>query len=223
MKVILILCVFAVPFLSADDKIYKRKITDTSKKLEIRKGDITDTKALLRKTEHANPEQVRMMKQILAAELGGAKNYTIASRKSPASIKTSMKSLWKIYLIDQDLKEANKWLKKKGLTKGLKKYYGEKKEKLNSDKSAYNTLLNKNLAFMKKIVESEAIAGKGKFFENEVSKDGVGLIDKFGEVQATLKKGDKVQTKVHPKDGSFYLVKHDGQELFAKRIFFKLK
>lgn len=207
-----------------DDKIFNRKITDTSKKLEIRSGDITNTKAMLRKTDHPNPEQVRAMKQILSAELGGVKAYNIAARKSAGSINGSLKALWQIYLRDVKLKETNKELSKKGITKGLKKYYTEKKEKLVTEKQSYNNSLDKKLAFMKKLIESEAVAGKGEFFENEVSfKDGVILIDKLGDAKAKLKSGTKVKTKVHPKDATFYLVEYEGELLFGKRMFFKLK
>ncbi|MCM8542574.1 MAG: hypothetical protein NE328_20055 [Lentisphaeraceae bacterium] len=207
-----------------EDKIFNRKITDTSKKLEIRSGDLTDTKAMLRKTDFPNPEQVRTMKKILASELGSFDKYKIAARKSPASINVSLNALWEIYLRDEDLKETNKELKKKDLTKGLKKYYSEKKEKLQKEKSSYNSTLDKNLAFMKKLIESEAIASKGEYFVNEVAhEDGVDLIDKLGDAKTRLKKGTSIKTKVHPKDASFYLVEYDGEILFAKRGYFKLK
>lgn len=208
----------------SDDKIFNRKITDTSKLLEIRSGDITDTKALLRKTDYPNPVQVRAMKKIIASELGGVNNYKIASRKSPGSIKVSLKSLWEIYQRDEDLADANKELAKKGITKGLKKYYSEKKEKLLNEKKGYSTTLDKNLAFMKRLIESEAVASTGEFFDNEVShKDGVDLIDKLGDAKARLKQGTEIKTKVHPKDASFYLVEYEGETLFAKRGYFKLK
>ena len=229
MKIYCVLFIMSSFFLCAaekkkDDKIFNRKITDTSKKLEIRSGDLTNTKAMLRKTDHANPEQIRRMKLILATELGGVSAYKVASVKSSASINLCLKALWQIYLRDVSLKETKKELSKKGITKGLKKYYSGKKAKLEKEKKAYSTSLDKNLLFMKGIIESEVVAAKGDYFDNEVSfKGGVGLINKLGETKARLKSGTKVKTKVHPKDASFYLVEYEGQVLFAKRGFFKLK
>lgn len=205
-------------------KISKKDLTDTSKLLEIRTGDLMDTKAMLRKTDFPNPEQARMLKLIMAAKLGGPENYRIAARKSPGHIKAGLQSIWQIYRIDQDLKEVQQDLSVDKITDGRKKFLNEKKAELNKNKEAYQKNVDKVESYLEKLIKSEAIAGTGEFFDNVVAdEDGVDLIDKLGDAKVRLKKGAKVKTKVHPKDQTFYLIEHDGETLFARREHFKLK
>ena len=205
-------------------KISKKDLTDTTKMLDIRTGDLMDTKAMLRKTDFPNQEQMVMLRRILLIKLGGPTNYQIAARKSPAHLKSALKSIWEIYRIDKDIKDVNKSLSKKEITKGRKEFLNEKKSKLNKTKSSHNANVDKMEAYLKKLIKSEAIAATGEFFENVVAFDGgADLIDKLGEAKVRLKKGAKVQTKVHPKDITFYLVKYKGETYFAERNYFKLK
>jgi len=205
-------------------KISKKDLTDPHKLLDIRTGDLMDTKAMLRKTDYPNPEQMLMLKKMMAVKLGGPSNYHIAMQKSPAHVKSGLKSFWEIYRIDQDIKDVNKSLAVKDITKGRKKFLTEKKQKLGKTKAAHSANVDKMGNYLEKLIKSEAIAGKGEFFQNIVSAEGgVDLIDKLGEAKFRLKKGTKVMTKVHPKDTTFYLVEYKGSTLFAERNLFKLK
>lgn len=205
-------------------KISKKDLTDTTKLLEIRSGDLMDTKAMLRKTDFPNPEQVIMLKSIMAAKLGGSANYRTAMQKSPAHVKSGLQSIWEIYRIDQDIKEVNSSLAVKEITDGRKKFLLEKKESLNKSRKLQSDNVSKMENYLEKLIQSEAIASKGEFFENAVAfEGGVDLIDKLGEAKARLKKGTKVKTKVYSKDTTFYLIEYKGEVLFAKRDLFKLK
>ncbi|MCM8526514.1 MAG: hypothetical protein NE327_08370 [Lentisphaeraceae bacterium] len=245
MKTVLFTLAFSLIFTSAysgekkkDDKIFTRKITDTQKKLKIRKGDltdtskllkmgsgdITDTKAMLRKTDFPNQEQLKMLKRIMAAKLGGTSNYKIAAKKSPKHINLGIKYIWDIYRVDQDIEDMNSSLAVKNISQSRKEFLNEKKKKLYDSKSKLNKNVDKINSYLEKLIESESIVSTGDFFDNEVENEkGVVLIDKLGEAKFRLKAGEKIRTKLNLKDNSFYTIEYQGETLFAKRIFFKLK
>ena len=68
---IILLLIITTEWIWAEDKAFKRKdIADPHKKLEIREGDLTDTKKLLRKTESLSKTHIKKLRKDTLKAIG---------------------------------------------------------------------------------------------------------------------------------------------------------
>lgn len=210
--------------LSAEEKIFKRKITDTSKKLDIRKGSLTDTKKLLRKTDSLSNTQIARLKQN-ALQSMGKDAYLYAAKNSPNLLQTRFKYGWlKMQLETQNGDWKRREKRDAGRSGGkltetrakdYKKKYSTNNQKIGQYKKAIEQLDNKMIEMSKKVISSN-----GDFFENTVGDSGARLTDKLGNFIVTIHKGEKAQTKHSTLDHRYYEVKYKGKVAFTLKEYF---
>lgn len=211
--------------ISAEDKAFKRKdISDTKKKLEIRKSSLTDTKKLLRKTDTLSKTQISRLKQNALQSLG-KDAYVYASQNTPNLLKTRFKYGWlkmQLEIQEAEWKSREKRDAQRSggkLTetraKDYEKKYSQNTQKINQYKKAIEKLDNRMIQVSKKVSDSN-----GSFFENTVGDNGARLTDKIGNFIANLAKGQKVETKHSKLDHRYYEVKYNGGVAYTLKEYF---
>jgi len=206
------------------DKSFERKeVTDTQKKLDIKKGGLTDTKKLLRKTDSLSKSQITLMRQMLVNSIG-KEAYVYFSANYPNLVNSRLKYTWLKYQLEMQnnewkAKEKREAARNKGkLSKTRARDYEKKYAKNNASIETYQNSISKLDAMM--VDNSKKSSTTKDFFENEVGEKGARLTNKFGTFQLNLKKGDKVITKSSSLDRRYYEVKHNDKIYFALKTYF---
>ncbi|MCM8538699.1 MAG: hypothetical protein NE328_00335, partial [Lentisphaeraceae bacterium] len=153
-------CTFNLP---AEDKAFERKdISDTQKKLEIRKSSLTDTKKLLRKTDTLSKSQIKTLKANTLKSIG-KEAYIYAARNTPNLLQTRLKYLWLKMQLENQKGDWHRREKRDAARSGGKltknrandyeKKYSKVDEKINIYNSAIKKLDSKMIQISKKVID----------------------------------------------------------------------